>query len=192
MSQVWEIFSPYEVIAVVIGHHGDRARFQVGRNHEDLLFGEAHVFREAEAVLFCHGSSEEFVSGQGPDGMGGENISTLDALPERGFRCLPSDSLYFAQNYVRVVAFRRGDHALQCLDAQEIVWIGEEQIIALCEFDSAISRAPGGAGVLLVHDVEPIPARLGPCVEQFAAAVGGPVVHCDDFEVLEADRLVHY
>ncbi len=176
----------HQVVAVVVGDHGDRLGVAVRVDGEDDVLADPERLVEHDAVADEQLAAEQLEAGERVVDGGLAERGAFAVLPEHGGGNLAAVADHLAEDDVGAVAVGHREHALQRLGAEVVVGIAEEDITPAGLGDRAVPRLAGAArGLLVRHPYFRIFRRI--LGEKISAAVGGAVIDDDD---LLADALL--
>ncbi len=133
-----------QVVAGVVGDHGDAVRAQVRLQREQgVLAGEQRLV-EAHAVLLQQGAAEQLLRAERELDVGGVDVGPVERLAPHRLRRAAVDALHLAEHDVRAVLVGHGDHALQGLGAEPVVGVQEEDETAGRLGQADVARPAGG------------------------------------------------
>src|SRR4051794_11997670 len=188
-GDVLAVLAAHQVVAGVVGDHGDAVGPQIGLHGEQRVLAGPQGLVETHAVPLEERAAEQLLRAQRELDVGGEDVGALQGLPPHRRRRLAVDALDPAEDDVGAVAVGHRDHPLQGLGAEPVVGVEEEDVTPGRLAQADVARAAGAAGVVLPdhRDVEGGP--LGELLQVLPGAVRRAVVDRDDLDARVADGL---
>lgn len=177
-----------QVVAVVVGEHGDGVGAEQRGDAEGEVLGQQPALDEAQVVLFEEGAAEEFVGGQGPvdGGVEGGDAGAGGAQVDGGGAAVGADDP--AVDDVGAVGLGHAGEPVQGLGAEVVVGVEEEDVVAGGEGQADVAGAAGAARGGLGEDRQ-VGVVAGLSGEPGGAAVGGAVVDGDHFDAALVEGL---